>query len=204
MYKMAVLGLFPLLAFAGAGANGGSGSSTITGPTYNMLYGVFSVNGSIFDYVSTDAPPLTVDTGNDILTDAATGAGVGTLLAPEIAALVANPSDDIAFSTGALGDIADPTDASEIVAEAVLLDLIPNSSVTSSSTSIGSYQSTVTDTSDSGCPSACVVETTVTTYTVDVENVNFSGASAVPEPATFSIALAGLGIVVYRRKVHLR
>ena len=164
MWKIRLVALlFPLAAFAGAGVNGGSGSS-LEQVTFDLIYGTFSLGGSSFDYLATNTPLIVDDDGHDLLTSISLSTGLDPRIYSGITALLASGSvpvtltvpvstctsetsctpdgtttfsttqtpDNIAFSTGGLGEISDVTDPAQIIAEAELLNLITSGSVSSS------------------------------------------------------------------------
>jgi hypothetical protein len=197
MRKTWLLFFAPLLAFAGAGANGGSGSSQLTPIDYDLVYGTFSLGGSSFNYLTTDAPPsLILDSGDDPLQAMQLLTGLDPRFYSGISELLLSPTstDNIAFSTGAFGEIGSVTDASEILNEAIALGLIESGGETSSA-SIGTFQfGTVTSTVD-GPP----VESFTQPYDVKVTEIDFSGTvapSAVPEPSAWPVLLMLSGALI--------
>lgn len=219
--------LFPLAAFAGAGANGGSGTS-LDQVTFELLYGTFSLGGSSFNYLSTNTPLIVDDDGHDLLTSISLTTGLDARIYSGLTALLATGSipvtltapfstcasassctpdgtttfsttattDDIAFSTGGLGQISDATDPAQIMAEAELLNLITSGGV-SSSTPEGSLTFTVTSTFDTP-----TVTTLTTEYTIYFEEVDFNGTaplSAVPEPSSLALGVVAFGILALAR-----
>jgi len=221
--------LLPVVAFAGAGVNGGSGG-TLDQLTLDLLYGTFSLGGSSFDYLATNVPLIIDDDGHDLLTSIDLTSSLDSRIYSGITALLATgsmpvtltapfstctpspctpapdgtttfsttaPTDNIAFSTGGLGEITDVTNASQIMAEAETLNLITAGSL-SLSTPEGSLTFTVTSTE--GLPE---VITTVTDYTINLEELDFNGTApagaAVPEPSSFVPAFVCLVIFALAR-----
>jgi hypothetical protein len=231
-----MLVVFPAVAFAGAGANGGSGSSGAI-VDFTLLYGTFSVaGGTNFDYVATDTPLIVDDNGNQLLTEAALTAGLDPRVYAGISQILASgatavstftldlsgcsptpctpvpgtftlttsqPLDNLAFSPNGLADISDPTNLSQIAAAAVLQNLV-QSPVAGSPTPEGSVSGTVTLTEDVNA----TVETITTTYTIDLEQVDFSGTAAAvaqaPEPDTMRLMLAASVALFWLNRRHAR
>ena len=106
------------------------------------------------------------------------------------------PTDNLAFSAGGLGELSDVTDPSQIIAAAQTLNLITEGSL-SSTTPEGSLTFTVTTTGEIPTGNGdFIVDSTVTDYTINLEEMDFNGAApaaaAVPEPS--SLALAGVWV----------
>jgi hypothetical protein len=71
-----ILFLSPVIVFAGAGANGGSGTNGFV-VNFNLLYGTFAVtDGTNFDYVATNIPLIEDDNGNQLLSEIAMTPGL--------------------------------------------------------------------------------------------------------------------------------
>src|ERR1700689_1085410 len=80
----------PAVAFAGGGANGGSGSSEAI-VDFTLLYGTFSVaGGTNFDYLATNTPLIVDDNGNQLLAEVALTAGLDPRVYPGISAIPAS------------------------------------------------------------------------------------------------------------------
>jgi PEP-CTERM motif len=226
LLKLAIF-LIPAVAFAGAGANGGSGSDAEQ-IDLDLIYGTFYLGGSSFNYLAANAPLLMDDQGSDLLTSVSLTSGLDPRVYAGIASLLASGSmpvsltypiascpsspcptsfsysgnvtvDDLAFSTGAGGQIADVTDPAQIIAEAEMLNLISDASV-STSTPEGSLPFTVTTTQGGmGQP----LETTEYIFAINLEEVDYNGspvATAVPEPSSLLVALGGLALVALNRR----
>ncbi|HTS47803.1 MAG TPA: PEP-CTERM sorting domain-containing protein [Bryobacteraceae bacterium] len=235
-WKFGLIGLFiPVLAFAGAGTNGG-GEVTIDQITLDLLYGTFSLGASSFDYLATNVPLIIDDGGLTLLGSVeattmldpriysgitallATGSMPETLTAPFATCMGASctpvadgtttfsttgTGGDIAFSTGGTGQISDVSDPSQIIAEAELLNLITEGSL-ASSTPEGSLMFTVTSTDNIPAGNGdFIVDTSVTDYTIDLEEVGLTGtapaAAAVPEPSSLALVLASFGLFALAR-----
>ena len=105
-------------------------------------------------------------------------------------------SDNIAFSTGALGNITDVTDPAQIISEAELLNLISAGGL-STSTPEGSLTFTVTSSQIVGGSD----QTSVTDEVINLRELDFTGspveAAAVPEPSTLPLLLPALVLVIW-------
>ena len=235
-WKIGLVGLiFALMAFAGAGTNGG-GEVTIDQITLNLLYGTFSLSGSSFDYVATNVPLIIDDDGLSLLgsVDAtssldpriysgitallATGTMPVTLTAPFATCngngctpvadgtttfSTTGTGDDIGFLPGGAGETSDVTDPSQIIAAAETPNLITEGDL-SSSTPEGSLTFTVTSTNEIPAGNGdFIVDSMVTDYTIDLEEVDFTGTapalSAVPEPSSLALVLMALGVFALAR-----
>src|SRR5579864_7840009 len=89
--------LFPLAAFAGAGVNGGSGTS-LDQVTLDLLYGTFWLGGSSFNYLSTNTPLIIDDDGHDLLTSINLTSGLDARVYSGITALLATGSIPVTLS----------------------------------------------------------------------------------------------------------
>jgi len=230
MWKIRLVALlFPVAAFAGAGVNGGSGSS-LDQVTFDLLYGTFSLGGSSFDYLATDAPLIIDDDGHDLLTSISLTKNLDPRIYAGITALLATgsipvtlteplatcttetsctPDGTTTFSTTATtDDIAFSTggqgEISDVADPAQIIaeaELLNliTSGTVSSSTPEGSLTFTVT--TDEGVGSA--ITTLTTDYTINLKELDFNGTApagaAVPEPSSFAPALVCLVIFALAR-----
>lgn len=187
--------LVPALGFAGAGTNGGGGSASLPAISYDLTFGTFTVGGSSFDYLATDAPSsLILDSGDTAVQAIGTVTGLDSRVYSGIAELILSPANNIVFSTGPSGEISGVSDPSQIINEAISLGLI-DSGPESSSASDGAFSiGTVTSTENVPVPGGDFeVETIVQPYGINIEEADFNGAvapAAVPEPSNWAATLA--------------
>ncbi len=198
-----LLFLVPVISFAGAGVNGGSGGP-LDQVTFDLIYGTFSLGGPSFNYLATNVPLIIDDDGDDLLTSISLTTGldpriysgitallatgsIGVTLTAPFATCTPSPCTPVAdgtttFSTTATtdnisfstGGLGQISDVTEPAQILAEAELL--NLITSGSVSSSTPEGSLTLTVTSDQQVGQVVQTTVTDYVINLQEEDFTGS----------------------------